>query len=446
MFSCFKRSFIKEFYLRKAKKWIVSLLYYINILIPKDKKTILAFVDFEVIDNKYIPYKNDNVYLLCNYIENHRSDIKIIYVPSNQFGGKSGSLLSKKKKFNFFIKRLTSKVIIYKQPPHLSEYFTKEQHLVCLGYFLFPFKADYLELEKWWEFYSKILGENFILESCKDYGDKVLKHYTYTNSQFDKTNLTYITASNNASKTIARSHNIPLNSFQVLGSPKSEMLETTTEISWSSLYGLKIKPKKVVLYTPTFRDKYLGKSVKDISANELNIFGYSDEKDLLEDLLVESNMIIVIKLHKSFPFYRELEKLYMKEDKSYFKNCYFLDFELEAKYDLSIHNLFELSDAMIADYSSISFDYLPYDKPIIYNIPDIEEYRGYRGFSYEPVEDLIAGEEVRTVNEFKEALVNIVKNKDEHVEKRKKLQSFLNEVPEGKALENIYGYIEEIIN
>jgi peroxiredoxin family protein len=414
-------------------------------LIPKDSKTILAFVDFERIDGKYMPYKSDNVYLLTNYLKEKRDDISIVYIPANQFGGRSGSYLTLKDKSYFFIKRLRAKVILYKQPPHLSEYFTKKQHLICLGYFI-PFKADYLDFKEWWVFYSKILNNTFDLDGCIDYGNKVLKHYTYTDTQFKKTNLTYITASRYCSETTARSHNIPTESFKELGSPKSDIVESKKDIDWVKIFNLKKNPKKVIVCTLTFRDIYIYKKNDNVDEIGKTIFGYLNEKELLEDFLVVNSIIIVIKLHKSFPFYRELEKLHIKKDKSYFRNCYFLDFELEAKYDISIYNLFELSDGMITDYSSISFDYLPYDKPIIYNIPDIEEYRDYRGFSYEPIEEMMPGEKVITIGQFKEALLNVSKGEYNYKAQRERVLSIVNEVPQGKALENIYKYVKELID
>lgn len=39
-------------------------------------------------------------------------------------------------------------------------------------------------------------------------------------------------------------------------------------------------------------------------------------------------------------------------------------------------------DVMISDYSSIVFDYLLLDRPVIYLIPDYEEYRSQRGFVF----------------------------------------------------------------
>jgi CDP-glycerol glycerophosphotransferase (TagB/SpsB family) len=230
-----------------------------------------------------------------------------------------------------------------------------------------------------------------------------------------------------------------------VGLPKSDMVEGKKDINWVTIFNLDIKPKRVIVYTPTFRDIYIHKKLDDVDDYGQTIFGYLNEKEELEEFLVENNILLIIKLHKSFPFYRELEKLHIKEDKSYFKNCYFLDFELEAKYDLSIYNLFEQSDAMIADYSSISFDYLPYDKHIIYNIPDIEEYRKYRGFSYEPIEEMMAGERVKSIDQLKAALLNVLKGKDRFPAERKRVISVVNEVPQGKALENIYKFIEGLI-
>ncbi len=444
MFKCFKRSFIKEYYLGLIKKQIVNIIYLFNILIPKNTKTIVALVDFENIDGRMVPYKNDNVYLLCEYIKTKRKDLEITYIPSNQFGGKTNKVLSRQKRFEYFLKRLRAKMIISKQPPHTSEYFTKKQHIISLGYFI-PFKADYWDFKKWEVFYAKILGDKFDIKNCSIYREKVLEHFTYQKGQFNRTNFTMITSSDYASKTIARSHNLPIQNFKVLGSPKSDR-QKAPDITIQEIFDIPDTKQSVVLYTPTFRDILIHKNINDAKALEKTIFYYEDEKEKLENFLVENNILLVIKLHKSFSFYRELEKLLIKEDKSYFKNCYFLDFELEAKYSMSIYQLFELSDAMIADYSSISFDYLPYDKPVIYNVPDIEEYRQYRGFSYEPIEEMMAGDIVQSVDELKYALLQVKHGIDKHKDKRKKVLSIVNEIPQGQALENIYNYVIEVLN
>jgi len=441
MKECFNSKFIQEFYKKKIRKFIFSKFYYINMLLPK-KNEILAYIDYEKINDTYMPYRSDNVYILCEDIKKHNQNIRVIYAPSTQFGGKTGSYIGIKKKLFFMWKRLTSKIIIFKQPPHISEYFTKKQHLICLGYFI-PFKADYWDFAKWWVFYANIFVKNANYQKCDKYRKQVLEHFTYVPTQFEKTNMVYITASKYASKAIARSHNLPLENFLELGSLKSEK-NNFKKVDISKIFQVN-DYEKIIIYAPTFRDKYIRVDIKEIDKYDLNIFGYKNEKEELEEFLVENKILMIIKLHKSFPFYRELEKKFIKEDKSYFKNCYFLDFEMEAEHNISVYDLFESSDAMIADYSSISFDYLAYDKPIIYNIPDIEEYRGYRGFSYEPIEEMMSGERVQTIEQFKEALLNIVNSKDDFKEKRSQVLAKVNEVPQGEALSNIYKYVNSII-
>jgi hypothetical protein len=104
MFKCFTKNFVKAYYLRKITRVVVYLLYYINLLIPKDKKLILAFVDYEKISGRLIPYKNDNVYMIAQYIENKCNLCKVIYIPSNQFGGRNSTSISLRKKIFFFLK------------------------------------------------------------------------------------------------------------------------------------------------------------------------------------------------------------------------------------------------------------------------------------------------------------------------------------------------------
>lgn len=411
------------------------MIYVINRIVPKDNQLIIAFADYEIVDGEVVPYHSDNVHILLNHIKEIRKDIKIIYISSNQFGGKVVLPNSLWGKIKLSYYRLRAKVYIFKQPPSISEHFTKDQHLLCLGYFI-PFKADYLDLTKWWVFYNKIFLPNYSLDQCKQYGELVLNHYTYRKHQFDRTNLTYITPSRYASKALGRSHGLAPIFFKELGSLKSDQETVRRRINLDEIYG--IKDQKVILYTPTFRDKYIGRSVIETFSS---IFGYENEQTELESFLIEHNIVVLIKLHKGIPYYRELEQMYMQEDKSYFANCYFLDFETEAKYGISVYNLFEQSDAMIADYSSISFDYLPYDKPIIYNVPDIEEYRDYRGFSYEPIEEMMPGDQTRSIKEFKEALLKVAKGEDTYHEKRMKVLGIVNEIPQGKALENISNYV-----
>lgn len=46
---------------------------------------------------------------------------------------------------------------------------------------------------------------------------------------------------------------------------------------------------------------------------------------------------------------------------------------------IDTNELLSITDILISDYSSIFFDFLASDKPVLFYIPDLEEYKNYRG-------------------------------------------------------------------
>ncbi|MBE2895834.1 hypothetical protein HPC38_02930 [Pasteurellaceae bacterium HPA106] len=418
-----------KFYKKYIKKLILTglskVIGLISQLVPKDKNLVLSFVDFEKINDELIPYKNDGVYIFSEYLKKEKSHLKIVYLSSNQFGGlvRNKNIVTKIKNIIF---RIRSSIIIYKQPPHITSYFSNNQNIICLGYFLMPFKSDYWELKKWWYFYGDYVNENY--DENKFANDNTLKKFiidffTYQKKQFRNKKIYYITASEYASDLISRSHNIPRHIFCSLGSVKAEL--SKRQVNVVDLFKLNTKPACVVLYTPTFRDKYFYKNNQNLK-DDVNYIFENNDREILSDFLVKENIILIIKFHKSFNYYRKLENKLKREDNSYCDNCYFLTFEHEKQFNISINDLFNSSDAMITDYSSISFDYLSYNKPIIYYMPDFDEYREYRGFSHEPITDMIAGDTTFNLEQLISSLKRIVSGADEWQEKRSLLLNRVN--------------------
>ncbi len=445
----FKSSFIKEYRLKKIKHFIASVLGYLSYLIPKDKNLIVAFVDYETVDGQLIPYEFDNVYLLANKIKQENDNAKIVFLASNQFGGK-GKQTTKQKLYSFYV-RLRARLLLFKQPPQLYQIYTKSQYVFCLGYFAMPFKSDYWDLKKWWVFYADIFKDVELNSmELEPFRKGVLSHFTYRDNAFRNTNLFYSVCSDYAGDVIAKSHNIPREAFVSLGSPKSNAI-FDKEVPLAKMFNIKHDINKVVLFTPTFRDKNIRKQFDGCKEDVLEaIFGFAYENGLekLEQLLVDTNTILITKLHKSFQYYRDIEAYCNKTGKANLKNFYFLDFETEKKFDISLYDLFKVSDAMISDYSSISFDYLNYDKPIIYNFYDLEEYNDYRGLSFENIEDFTAGDMVYTIDELCDAIEKVTKGVDEYSKQREILKNKIGISEENKSLDTIYQYLcdNKIIN
>ena len=211
--------------------------------------------------------------------------------------------------------------------------------------------------------------------------------------------------------------------IQILGSPRLDVLfhdiphsDLFMEEAFANIKSFKEQGKKLLFYTPTFRD-----TGKDISG------WLKSEK--LHSFLRANNAILVCKLH--------------------FADKNSLDFELpEEIYKMDstsdIYPVLKYADGLISDYSSIYFDFLLLDKPIIYHVPDLEEYQEQcRGF-YEPYETLTAGVKTRTEDEIISAMQDVLNGVDNYKDDRKRLRDQTFKYQDGHNCERVVEWIKSL--
>jgi CDP-glycerol glycerophosphotransferase len=146
------------------------------------------------------------------------------------------------------------------------------------------------------------------------------------------------------------------------GYPRQDLMLNASEVSKRELNSLlKIdSDAKVVLYAPTWRGLH-GQAV-------------FDTKQLLEDI----EKINKIKgIHFLFRGHHMIESLLEDLD---IKNSI-------VPSDIDTNTLLSIVDILVTDYSSIAFDFMAREKPIIYYAYDEEEYTKQRGL-YFPLEDI----------------------------------------------------------
>ncbi|MBQ2871928.1 CDP-glycerol glycerophosphotransferase family protein, partial [bacterium] len=211
--------------------------------------------------------------------------------------------------------------------------------------------------------------------------------------------------------------------IKILGSPRLDVLlhdipnaEMFMEEDFNNIKNFKTQGKKIFIYMPTFRD-----TGKDIS-------GWL-KSDKLKEFLHNNNAVLVCKLH---PF-----------DKNS------LDFELSEDFykmdsDSDVYPILKYTDALITDYSSVYFDYLLLDKPILYYSPDLKEYQEKcRGF-YEPYDKLTAGAITQTEQELFDAMQNVIDGVDNYKEQRKALRDRMFKYQDGRNCERVIEWIKSL--
>ena len=143
--------------------------------------------------------------------------------------------------------------------------------------------------------------------------------------------------------------------------------------------------KKVILYAPTFRDF----DVDENNKPRFNLF--LDLKKLYDNL--SDDYVILMRLH-----YLLSKNLNLSDE--------FKDFIIDVSNYDDIADLYLISDMMITDYSSAFFDFGHSKKPILFFVPDYEEYLSFRGL-YSEVKESLPGPEILTNDELVENIKNI---------------------------------------
>lgn len=198
-------------------------------------------------------------------------------------------------------------------------------------------------------------------------------------------------------------HGFPRNDL-VINTDREEILEKLART------GVQVDGnKKIILYAPTWFGAQSQKPVIDMEKYD-RLFAYLTQHIDMEkyELLMKPHHVV----------YRNLSQ----EEKD--SNRYI-------SYVIDANELLAAADILITDYSSIYFDYLIKDKPILFYMPDYEEYQKTRGI-YFKLEEL-PGPSVFDLPDLADCINNIDQVDEQTAEKRRKTKDWACKYDDGAA-------------
>ena len=146
----------------------------------------------------------------------------------------------------------------------------------------------------------------------------------------------------------------------------------------SKVISMMEKHNKCICYFPTFR-------------GQNSTFDVTEPGKALQDLLREKDILWVQKFHSASAARTSVLNL----DGNV----------VTLPHDFDINTIIPHADAIVTDYSSVTGDAIFYDKPLIFYIPDFEEYNSTdRGFIVEP-SSVMAGPKPSNIEELKKAVL-----------------------------------------
>lgn len=143
--------------------------------------------------------------------------------------------------------------------------------------------------------------------------------------------------------------------------------------SWDELKKLGINRNnysKVIIWMPTLRKSKYDKHREDFiskSNTGLPVIADPDEFNMLNAYLTNRNALLIIKIHPM----QDLREIHVKSLSNIL--IWSADYLLQNK--INNYKILTQTDALISDFSSISFDYILLDKPIGYDFSEINDYK-----------------------------------------------------------------------
>lgn len=245
--------------------------------------------------------------------------------------------------------------------------------------------------------------------AVKKFGNVIERQYKIANYDYVLATSSYWKKSYSQAFDVLEEHVLPI------GMPRTDELFDSMWLDEKREKLFKKYPKlvnkKIILYAPTFR----GNIYKGFTSIDFDV------KRILDEL--GDDYVLIYKFHP-------LIGNYILSDDSRVFNMNHED----------THELFSISDYLISDYSSIVFDYMILEKPLLFFVPDLKEYTQDLGV-FVDIYDLHSP----VCKDEKEIISYIQKNSFEY-EYIKELKNTFFSFQDGKCTKRVVEFLRGIIN
>ncbi len=236
------------------------------------------------------------------------------------------------------------------------------------------------------------------------------------------------------------SYGVDGNKYIITGMPRNVLLLSSNgKIKLSEILNLDLSGKRVIFYMPTFRKTIYGQ--ENGVADKFNILDVDDfdYKDF-DNFLRKNNILLILKYH---PFHVEQAKDFLANKKV--NNLYILEDNHLRDEEIDLYEVLNAADLLITDYSSIYFDYLLLDRPIIFTPLDLEEYEKNRGFLLEPYDFWAPGPKCYTYGQLTEEIIKCLNDVSYYKIERETICNIVHHYKDANSSERVWDLIDNLM-
>ena len=381
-----------------------NIIFLISCLIPKNKNLWIFGAWF---GDKYA----DNSKYLFEYVNKNNPEIRAIWITNNENSYK----LVKKEGYEVYYKN-SLKGYLYSSFARVGIISTGIHDII-------QYTTGRMKIVQLWHGtpLKKIMYDDKITANLNK--NSLKEKIVLFAKGFDEKNI-FIASSEEVRNIFASAFRVPPNRIKVTGYPRNDFNLNIGDIPIKSLLkNLKGKGTKIGIYMPTHRQAGEKDSTKYLI----------DNIDQVNSYLRKIDSFLLVKVH-----YYSLNKEKIENSK-YDRILFIKDEDI----DQDIYKILPFTDYLITDYSSIYFDYLLLNKPIIFAPFDIEDYlKNDREFYYN-YNDVTPGPKAYNWNEVLKYINEIIKEPNKNENKRKLINQKFNKYNDNKNCKRV---LKEIIN
>jgi len=253
-------------------------------------------------------------------------------------------------------------------------------------------------------------------------------------------NYMLISTSNLMKNLLSSCFHVDARKVHVTGQPRNDKIYSK-EKSLKNLFQLinkdQLKDKqvknyqKIVLFTPTWRN-WEGKVDGKSNHSVMNLDDYHDKR--FTEFMTENNTLFLVKLH---PF-EESQYSQIIEDK---EDIVLITSKMLQENLLDLYDILGAVDILITDYSSIYFDFLLLDRPIIFIPTDLQDYEKSRGFLFDPYDFWAPGPKALTFTDLLAELTKCIDDENYYRKERRLVNDIVNKYQDSKSSERLYNQV-----
>ncbi|NMC62356.1 MAG: glycosyl transferase, partial [SAR324 cluster bacterium] len=159
-----------------------------------------------------------------------------------------------------------------------------------------------------------------------------------------------------------------------------------------------------------------------------------------KDFLISNDIVFICKLH---PFE---EKLFVGKFSGNHNRFLLISNKTLVENDIDLYRLIGSVDLLITDYSSVYFDYLLLNKPMVFTPTDLEEYEKKRGFLLEPYGFWTPGPKATNQQQLQDEILRSLEDPDYYRKERETINNIINHYKDDRSCERVTQLIMEKLN